>query len=174
MALGKLHGPWQAAWDDLGPYPLVDRHQRTGTGYAVRRWRSGGSTMAGSSSGPMMPALTNRIAVPRDGLALDEHAHASWTDRATAMIQIRVARSFQASGKIANVPTDRDRPRSDYHLRSSLIAFQVQPGGDRTVIRVALDSSLRRLASGRQGGPCTGHGPTSASWRCCTAVLVLP
>jgi cholesterol transport system auxiliary component len=89
---------------------------------------------------------TTRIAVLTGGTAVDYVAQATWVDRAPAMVQALIVQSFQASGAVAAVGTDRDRLRAQYLLRSELRAFQLNRGGDGAgTVRVRLDPTLLRL-----------------------------
>ena len=89
---------------------------------------------------------TTRIAVLTAGTAVDYVAQATWVDRAPAMVQALIVQSFQASGDVAAVGTDRDRLRAQYLLRSELRAFQLNRGGDGAgAVRVRLDPTLLRL-----------------------------
>jgi cholesterol transport system auxiliary component len=92
------------------------------------------------------PALdTTRLAVVSDGTAVDYVALANWVDRGPAMVQALLVQSFQGSGRIEVVGTDRDRLRAQYLLRSDLRAFQLNRNGSGTVVRVRLDPALLRL-----------------------------
>ena len=89
---------------------------------------------------------TTRIAVLTGGTAVDYVAQATWVDRAPAMVQALIVQSFQGSGAVAAVGTDRDRLRAQYLLRSELRAFQLNRGGDGAgTARVRLDPTLLRL-----------------------------
>ena len=92
------------------------------------------------------PALdTTRLAVVSDGTAVDYVALANWVDRGPAMVQALLVQSFQGSGRIETVGTDRDRLRAQYLLRSDLRAFQLNRNGGGAVVRVRLDPILLRL-----------------------------
>ena len=92
------------------------------------------------------PALdTTRLAVVSDGTAVDYVALANWVDRGPAMVQALLVQSFQGSGRIEAVGTDRDRLRAQYLLRSDLRAFQLNRNGGGVVVRVRLDPILLRL-----------------------------
>jgi cholesterol transport system auxiliary component len=92
------------------------------------------------------PALdTTRIPVVSDGIAVDYVALAGWVDRGPAMVQALLVQSFQGSGRIETVGTDRDRLRAQYLLRSDLRAFQLNRNGSDAVVRVRLDPTLLRL-----------------------------
>ena len=92
------------------------------------------------------PALdTTRLAVVSDGIAVDYVALANWVDRGPAMVQALLVQSFQGSGRIEAVGTDRDRLRAQYLLRSDLRAFQLNRNGGDAVVRVRLDPTLLRL-----------------------------
>lgn len=88
---------------------------------------------------------TNRIAVVSSGTAVDYVALALWVDRAPAMVQALIVQSFQSSGRLAQVGTDRDRLRPQYLLRSELRAFQLNRNGGQQLVRVRLDASLLRM-----------------------------
>jgi cholesterol transport system auxiliary component len=89
---------------------------------------------------------TNRLAQVRDGLEVDYYAGAVWSDRAPALVQLTIVRSFAASGAIAAVGTDRDPLRADFLLRSSLRAFAIEVQAGRAgTARVRLAASLARL-----------------------------
>ena len=92
------------------------------------------------------PALdTTRLAVVSDGTAVDYVALASWVDRGPAMVQALLVQSFQGSGRIEAVGTDRDRLRAQFLLRSDLRAFQLNRNGGDAIVRVRLDPTLLRL-----------------------------
>jgi len=89
---------------------------------------------------------TNRLALVRDGLEVDYYAGAVWSDRAPALVQLMIVRSFAASGAIAAVGTDRDPLRADFLLRSSLRAFAIEvQAGQTGKAHARLAASLVRL-----------------------------
>ena len=88
---------------------------------------------------------TNRIAVVSGGTAVDYVALAFWVDRAPAMLQALIVQSFQSSGRIAQVGTDRDRLRPQVLLRSDLRAVQLNRNGGADLVRIRLDPALYRM-----------------------------
>ncbi len=88
---------------------------------------------------------TNRIAVVSDGITVDYVALALWIDRAPAMVQSLIVQSFQSSGRLAQVASDRDRLRPQFLLRSELLAFQFNRNNGSDQVRVRLDASLLRM-----------------------------
>ncbi len=89
---------------------------------------------------------TDRIALIRGGLQVDYIAGATWSDRAPTMIQDLMVESFQSSGAIMVVGTDRDRLSADFLLRSTLRAFNLlEREGEPTIVRVRLDTELFAL-----------------------------
>src|SRR3954468_702811 len=95
---------------------------------------------------------TNRLALVRDGLEVDYYAGAVWSDRAPALVQLMIVRSFAASGAIAAVGTDRDPLRADFFLRSSLRAFAIEAqAGQPGKAHARLAARLVRLP--RRPGP---------------------
>jgi cholesterol transport system auxiliary component len=69
---------------------------------------------------------TDRLVLVRDGLEVDYYAGAVWSDRAPALVQLMIVRSFAASDAVAAVGADRDPLRADFLPRSSLRAFAIE------------------------------------------------
>jgi len=89
---------------------------------------------------------TPRIAVERTPTSIDYLADATWTDRAPAMVQGLIVRSFEESGKIVSVGRDTAGLRSDLVLRVELRDFQAQYSspnlGNPDRVRVRLSAKL--------------------------------
>lgn len=90
---------------------------------------------------------TDRVAIIRDGVAVEYVADVRWIDRAPTMLQALIVQSFVNSGGIATVGTDRDQLEANFLLRTILRAFQVQgsPGSPGSSVRVSLDAALVTL-----------------------------
>ena len=91
---------------------------------------------------------TNRIALVRDGLAVEYYARSVWADRVPSLVQGLLVQSFLASERITRVGTDRDQLRADFLLRSDLRAFQVKGSVVRVAMGVQLLSLPRRDSAG--------------------------
>ncbi len=61
---------------------------------------------------------------------IDRLADVVWSDRPTGMLQFAIVQTFQESGRLRAVGTDRDDLPGRYQLQSTLDAFQLEPEGD--------------------------------------------
>ena len=85
-----------------------------------------------------------RIAVLAAG-RIDRLADVVWSDRPTKMLQFAMVQTFQASGRLKAVGTDRDDLPGRYQLQSTLDAFQLEPDGAGYAAVVTLHARLLRL-----------------------------
>jgi cholesterol transport system auxiliary component len=67
---------------------------------------------------------TNRIALSRAPLSLDNFADVSWSDRAPAMVRTTLLEALQNSGLFKAVGSDTFNLRSDYLLKTELRSFE--------------------------------------------------
>jgi len=98
-----------------------------------------------------IPALnTNRIAQAFGSNEFDYYAEGEWGDRAPAMVQALIIRSFQTSGAIDVVANERQRLRPDFMLNTSLAPFFARGAlGEPPAVLVGLDAQLVQ-ARGRE------------------------
>ncbi len=85
-----------------------------------------------------------RIAILASG-RIDRLADVVWSDRPTKMLQFAMVQTFQASGRLKAVGTDRDDLPGRYQLQSTLDAFQLEPEGEGYAAVVTLNARLLRL-----------------------------
>lgn len=98
------------------------------------------------------PLDTSRIAIVSDGARVQQLEGAVWADRPTAMLQVAMVQTFQRSGRLPGVGTDRDGLPGRYLLQASLEAFQLEPEGTGFTAEVRLRVLLLNLPSREVAG----------------------
>lgn len=98
---------------------------------------------------------TSRIALTRGATRFDYYAESVWTDRLPALLQSLLVRTFEDSGRIAEVAADSGTVLRGAVLHVGIERFQAQypdlDSHDAEVI-VALDLHLNRMPDGNQIG----------------------
>ena len=96
---------------------------------------------------PTAPASldTVRIAVQHKPLELDYFAHAAWTDRVPALVQVLLVSSFENTGKIVAVGRESVGLRADFVLKAEIRNFEVAEFSDPREARVRIIAKLIKM-----------------------------
>lgn len=85
---------------------------------------------------------TTRVALYRNPLELEYYARASWTDRATQLVQTLIVESFENSRLIVAVGRESLGLRADYVLKTELREFQAMYDGPTPAAVVQIHARL--------------------------------
>lgn len=85
---------------------------------------------------------TTRVALYRNPLELEYYARASWTDRATQLVQTLIVESFENSHRIVAVGRESLGLRADFVLKAELREFQAMYAGSNPSAVVQIHAKL--------------------------------